>query len=298
MPKTSATSLMFIHCLSATHPGSGTALGVVDLPVQRECHTLWPTVPGSTLKGCLRAVSEASDGNWTRTAFGPPVMDASAHAGALSISDARLLAFPVRSLKGVFAWTTCPAVLDRLRRDLALADRMAVPFPYISEISDNHALCPADSSLLVDGEEMLLEEFDFKRKGDCTEVANWVADNALCDEGTARRLRTHLVVLSDDKFCHFVRYATEISARISLDSEKRTVKSGALFWEEHLPPETLFYALVTAHDSRRAEDASDATAILRRLCEVMPPTLQIGGNATLGKGLCAVRVARQGEGTA
>ncbi len=47
------SALLFIHCLTGLHPGSGTALGVVDLPVQRERHTRWPIVPGSSLKGVL-----------------------------------------------------------------------------------------------------------------------------------------------------------------------------------------------------------------------------------------------------
>ena len=53
MPSTSKT-LLFIHTLTRLHPGSGTALGVVDLPVQRERHTQWPLIPGSSLKGILR----------------------------------------------------------------------------------------------------------------------------------------------------------------------------------------------------------------------------------------------------
>ena len=230
MPQASETALMFIHCLTATHPGSGTALGVVDLPVQRERHTQWPTIPGSTLKGVLRAESAARDSNWTHTAFGSPVSNGSAHAGALSISDARLLAFPVRSLKGVFAWTTCPAVLDRLRRDLALVGGPFSRFPETRGVSGNDALCPAQSPLLIDGKAMLLEEFDFTRSADDAGVADWVADNALSDGATAARLRSNLVVLPDDSFVHFVRHATDVSARIGLDHEKRTVKDGALFW--------------------------------------------------------------------
>src|SRR5207253_5149205 len=46
--------LLFLHAQTGLHPGSGTALGTVDLPVQRERHTHWPTVPGSALKGILR----------------------------------------------------------------------------------------------------------------------------------------------------------------------------------------------------------------------------------------------------
>lgn len=48
-------TLLFVHALTGLHPGSGTALGVVDLPVQRERHTDWPLIPGSSLKGVMRA---------------------------------------------------------------------------------------------------------------------------------------------------------------------------------------------------------------------------------------------------
>src|SRR4051794_4247895 len=60
MPELTATKqvarLLFLHAQTGLHPGSGTALGAVDLPVQRERHTQWPTIPGSALKGILRDV--------------------------------------------------------------------------------------------------------------------------------------------------------------------------------------------------------------------------------------------------
>ena len=288
------TALMFVHCLTATHPGSGAALGVVDLPVIRERHTNWPTIPGSSLKGVLRAASDrAGDTDWVRTAFGPDTDNASDHAGALSVSDARLLAFPVRSLKGVFAWTTCPAVLDRLRRDLAVArfPGSALPDGY-NDVKGDEVRYRKAGPLLIEEAGMLLEEFDFRRTGDDPGVADWMADNVPpeADTGTADRLREHLAILSDDGFGHFVRHATEVSARIGLDYEKRTVRKGALFWEEHLPPETMFYALVTARDSHRRDARLKAPDILRQFGRKLPETVQVGGNATLGKGLCAVRL--------
>ncbi|WP_136661542.1 type III-B CRISPR module RAMP protein Cmr4 [Nitratireductor sp. XY-223] len=296
MHETSRSTLLFVHGLTAMHPGGGTATGVVDLPVQRERHTRWPTVPGSTLKGVLRATC-AADEDWTRTAFGPPPQESgSPYAGALSFSDARLLAFPVRSLKGVFAWTTCPAVLERLRRDLSLAGRPDTDFPDVPQVSGDRALCPQGSPLLIDPDGLMLEEFDFRREASDAGAAAWIADRAIADPATAGRLRNRLVVLPDDAFCHFASHATEVSARIGLDSETGTVRDGALFWEEYLPPETLFYAMVTAGDSRREDHTDKAADILRRLREALPDTLQIGGNATLGKGLCAVRLApREGE---
>jgi len=138
------TSILFIHALTSLHPGSGTALGTVDLPVQRERHTGWPMIQSSTLKGVLRDACRPKNGDekekneeekngkeengkeknekekWLAV-FGPETADADAYAGALSLTDARILAFPVRSLRGVFAWVSCKSVLDRLNRDLVLA---------------------------------------------------------------------------------------------------------------------------------------------------------------------------------
>src|SRR5947209_1340089 len=47
-------ALLGIHALTSLHAGTGTALGVIDLAIQRERHTGWPMVAGSALKGILR----------------------------------------------------------------------------------------------------------------------------------------------------------------------------------------------------------------------------------------------------
>src|SRR5438552_3666676 len=183
-----AGTLLGIHALTSLHPGSGTALGAVDLPVQRERHTHWPTIAGSALKGILRdacrekvkqqydddldTVQEEQRRNRRRkanedellaTVFGPAKISADqndAYAGALSVTDARLLAFPVRSLKGVFAWVTCPAVLQRLKRDAALVvQEVAGTVP---EMKDNQVFLPAaDCPCLIDDKHVVLEEFEF-----------------------------------------------------------------------------------------------------------------------------------------
>ncbi len=290
-------SLLFIHAQTPLHPGSGTALGTVDLPVQRERHTQWPVIPGSTLKGILRDASRPADGtgaardDWL-AAFGPETDEADKHAGALSLTDARILAFPVRSLKGVFAWVTCPAVLERLSRDAKLAQADGAGLQVPAATAKDKALCPQNSPLLVDGNKLVLEEFEFERTGDADGVAQWIADHAFGneDEFTRDRFKTHLVVLHDDDFTHFVRHATEVVARVGLDYERKTVRSGALFYEEFLPAETLFYSVVLASPSRREGNGKSARDILGYLREKMPRVLQIGGDETIGKGLCVLRL--------
>lgn len=286
------TALLFIHALTSLHPGSGTALGHVDLPVARERHTQWPLIPASTLKGVLRDACRTSskdeDDPGLLAVFGPkPGEGANEHAGAISLTDARILAFPVRSLVGVFAWVTCPAVLQRLNRDLQLVGEQALDIANVCDLKGDEAAC--NSPLLIDGNSLVLEEFDFVRMdADGSAIANWIAECAVIDASTTSRIKTHLVIVADDAFGHFVRYATEVTARIGLEYETKTVKDGALFYEEFLPPETLFYSLVFAEKSRSNKMPMKAVEIMSYVQERAPNTLQIGADETIGKGLCAV----------
>lgn len=288
-----AAALLFIHAQTELHPGSGTALGTVDLPVQRERHTQWPIVPASTLKGILRDACRPRSGNQSEredwlAAFGPETAEADKHAGALSLTDARILAFPVRSLSGVFAWVTCTAVLERLNRDLSIANLKPLDLPRAPD--KGKALCPESSPLLVGGDKLVLEEFEFDCTGDASTIAEWVSEWAVADGPTKERLRNHLVVLHDDDFTHFVRHATVVVARVGLDYERKTVKKGALFYEEFLPTETIFYSVVLTSASRRDGHGKDADQVMDFVRRSMPEVLQIGADETIGKGLCFVRL--------
>ena len=285
-------NMLFIHALTGVHPGGGTALGVVDLPVQRERHTQWPTIAGASLKGVLRDACRAAIDDQARfhALFGPETARASDFAGALALTDARLLAFPVRSLRGVFAWVTCRAVLERLARDSRLlAGRRDEP-PDAPAVSPGQAACPEGSDLMVQDERLLLEEFEFRRSCGDVGVADWLAGRAVTDDATAARLRRNLVILHDDDFTHFARHATEVIARVGLDYETKTVRNKALFYEEFLPSETLLYAVVMATDSRSKDVTIDASGMLNLLRSHAPRILQIGADQTIGKGLCALRI--------
>lgn len=289
-------ALLFLHALTGLHPGSGAALGVVDLPVQRERHTGWPTIPGTSLKGVIRAEARGREanpkvcGNEFLAVFGPDTNNAADHAGAVAFTDARILAFPVRSLQGVFAWVTCPAVLTRMVRDQELTGGAK---PERVKVTGEEALICTDSPLVISSGNrrgMILEEFDFSANPGADAIAKWIAERAVADEATRARFRSHLAVISDDAFGHFVQHATEVTARIALDYETRTVRSGALFYEEFLPPETLFYSLLIAQPARRKGVALDAARVLDWIRNLDLKTIQIGGGETIGKGFCAVRL--------
>ncbi|MCL5269534.1 MAG: type III-B CRISPR module RAMP protein Cmr4 [bacterium] len=287
---TRSASLLFLHAQTSMHPGSGTALGVVDLPIQRERHTQWPLVPASSLKGVLRDACRRRRGDKDEgllAVFGPETAEADKHAGALAVTDARLLAFPVRSLKGVFAWVTCPAVLERLARDLALAGLEGMPGQPVQ--ADPPVLA---GSCLVEGGKMILEDEaydvaqDTKLEAMRANLAGFIARQATTDEATIQSITARMAILHNDDFTHFVRHATEITARIGLDYETKTVKNGALFYQEFLPPETLFYTVVLAEEARRKGQKMTPSEVLEFVQNNLPPVLQIGGDETTGKGYC------------
>jgi CRISPR-associated protein Cmr4 len=321
------SSLMFLHALTSLHPGAGTALGTVDLPVQRERHTGWPVIPGSSLKGVLRdacrevvaqeslkakqknepyewkewteALKKADKDSQVVCAFGGAVgeVDSNSPMGALSICDARILLFPVRSLCGLFAWVTCPAALKRFARDLEIGGiKGKFKLPQLNLPNETSAIVPQDSCVLMNGNRVVLEEYDFTatKAPDLTPVTSFLSECI----GGLDNLPGRLVVLRDDFFTYFVRNATEVSARIALEYSTKTVREGALFYQEMLPPETVFYSLVhvgiprgLADDAKTGPACADALTVIKFLRTNTANNgkpLQIGGDSTTGKGLCAV----------
>src|SRR5437016_7043468 len=114
--------LTFVHSLSPLHAGTGQGAGVIDLPIAREKATGLPFLPGSSLKGTLRARCSVQE---CKQVFGPDTIEVqtdSNHASSAQFSDQRLLLLPIRSLAGTFAWVTSPYILHRLARDIEDAE--------------------------------------------------------------------------------------------------------------------------------------------------------------------------------
>jgi CRISPR-associated protein Cmr4 len=293
-----AACILFLYADTPLHPGTGRGLGGVDLPIQRERVSGYPMIQASGLKGVLRAEAQVRiNQKLTKeefyAIFGPETEEASEHAGALAPGDARLLLFPVRSLAGVFAWTTSLDVLARFKREAAFAG-LDIPWDLPSKPSEREALIYGNS--LKAGDKIVLEEFTFTPKQEhlVQQIGQWLAKNAL-PEGPEYQywrdiLPEHLVILHDDTFRDFITFSTEVVTRIRLIPETKTVAEGALWTEEYLPVDTLLYAPLMATKSRAQKKAAlNAEQVLGKVIGLGLTRIQLGGDETVGRGIAALR---------
>src|SRR3989338_1244317 len=292
------TKVMFIYTESSLHCGSGWSVGVVDLPIQREKYTDYPVCQASGVKGVVREWFENNkrgngDSNKIKYTFGPDFNrgDSDAFAGAATFTDARLLLFPVRSLNGVFAYTTSRFALSRLKRDLQMAKVPGVNWTIPAESGDK-IVGNSDCKIKDSNNKVVLEEytFDFQPDDSVKAIAEWLAANAIPTGNEydfwRNKIKTDLLILPENVFRDFVKLSTEVQARIRINNETKTVDKGALFYEEALPTDSLLYSVVMAHDAANA--TLKAEEIIKLLNEIDGKHLQFGGDATIGKGIVNV----------
>lgn len=274
------------------HVGAGSSVGAIDQPIQRERHTGFPIIPGSSLKGVFRHVASALDSNQLDhrqidDLFGPEISaqgkENPARAGSISFGEARTLAFPVRSAKGSFAFATCALALQRFARDL---QKDLPPLPQVADLE-----CLSGPKVVLDNKKVVLEEYCYQHVGAFPAEWETVLKDLIADP-VWKEAPGRLVLLSDGDFSHFVSTTTEISYHNQIDPRTGTVKDGALFNLESVPAETLFFAPV--HVNERAASANSAYStdcpssfdgLVKR-----HPVMQFGGNSTTGRGFCSVQL--------
>lgn len=313
--------VLYLFTRTPLHVGAGSSVGAIDQPIQRERHTGFPLIPASSLKGSFAdqwpapfldarnqrsrvrtqqndgntSLAEASEAAWL---FGSDVA-AAASAGALQFGEARLLAFPIRSARGSFAWISSPLILRRAARDGIIASAL---LDRLEELPDAEAICEdgKDAKLTID-HRLVLEEYTFAAKG-------WPGLTPLGDRFAGllhppgeeadpvwSEVASRLVILSDGMMSFFAKNACEVAQHVRINDETGTADPGGLFNQENVPSETLFYAVIHATGSRlkcepyttkTAMDALDAFA-----AKVGSQTaFQFGGDASTGLGYCTARM--------
>lgn len=313
-------SKRILHLFTRTplHVGAGASVGAIDQPIVRERHTGFPVIPASSLKGTFadvwndglldetndrgetKKVRVTKDGGVSDAAwlFGSD-SDKHASAGALQFSEARLLAFPIRSAKGSFAWITCPLMLQRAARDGVIS---AALLDGLTEPGDGQALFEVgETGKLNIRNALVLEEYAFGHRewsglpAICKALADLMPTDPVWQEVTHR-----LVVLANGMLSYFVKNACEVAQHVRISDETGTAADGALFNQENVPGESMFYSILHGVDERRASRGDglrrNASTALKTFAEKTDGGIfQFGGDASTGLGYCTVTLSHEKE---
>lgn len=280
----------FIHAISPLHPGTGQAQGAIDLPIARLAGTGIPFLPGSSVKGVLRdaftgATKESELPRELIDVFGPPVKldnPDERRSGAVAFGDARLLALPVKSFYGTFAWVSSPLLLRLAQRDLRWEN---LPIPRLRPPKDFGAAAVGPGEVVSAKGHIFLEDIECPLVDDptlCAQAGAW-ADRlaAVCFDDDPELFTERFAVVDDETMTFIWESCTQVDARVSIDAERGVVKDGALWYEESLPAESLLLgiaAVIKRHPDGKPGDWLDYCLKEAR------DDLQFGGKATVGRG--------------
>lgn len=296
------SKMYWVHALTSLHVGSGRGISFIDLPIMREKVTTWPFVPGSSIKGVLADSYGATEEKrktdpLLKAAFGRSEDDdAGSNSGSLIFTDARLVCFPVRSLFGTFAWVTSALALQRLHRDLEAAG-LAGDLQTPQNLPSDGLLLPQDAgSVLKDTStgKVYLEDLDFPAdehaivQGWARRLAEWI----FSEQSWQTVFMQRFAVIPNDSFDFLTETGTEVHARVRIAQESKTVESGALWYEESLPAETILAGIVWC-DKVFPRHSVTHEQLMQEFCST-ERHLQIGGKATIGRGQVRCRFSGKG----
>lgn len=308
--------ILTFYAISPIHAGSGSMISAIDLPIQRERHTNWPHIQASSVKGALRDhyrnFSPQNDEKLINFIFGSdyendnlPGNPEESIPGCIAVTDAKLLAFPVRSNVAPFLWITCPLAIQRLYGDLEFTG-----YPVHFQVDSlklkkeegmwvRNKINSNDKNILLEDTVVKIErEIDYKEPWDMILPANI----------------NRLLLVEDEIYTYLVETATEIQTQIKIDSNSGTTKTGSLRYQELLPADSFLYTLVYFKDKyvpdypkkneekeKNEEDEKaleelynqvknlQMEAIIKSVETTINGFIQIGGDYTLGRGLCAIK---------
>ncbi len=270
-----------LRAITPLHPGSGARVsGYVDLPVQREAHTDLPVIYGSSLKGALRSWAIARKGLQkidVEELFGPEPGAGDKGIGQAVFTDAKLLMIPVRSLKGIFGWITCPLILKRFEEDMKTVSGLAgtkIEVPDPPKVGDKEAVGTSKNGLrlrLKGSEVVILEDMVLNFKsgeiGPLKPLLNHQTEKLELEE--------RVLVVSDDTFKRLLKRAMEVTPHIAINDETGTVSN--LWFQENLPAETIMYSVAFTKKDLKS-----------KLEKVLGDIVHVGGDITTGLGFAEV----------
>lgn len=175
----------------------------------------------------------------------------------------------------------------------ALENLSRVPLGATKSGADQ-ALWPGNSCLAI-SERVILEDRVFEQAGQGSGVPNdfATATGVLSQKAIAnqdyfsKEIPNRTLIVPDGAFRDFVRFSTQIETHVKIGPNGTVADTGP--WDEELiPSETLMYCLIgfQGMDQKPGQDAFKA--FTREVTNKLGH-LQIGGDATLGRGISAIR---------
>ena len=179
--------------------------------------------------------------------FGPEAGNAADHAGALVVGDARLLALPVRSFKGTFAYVTSPLLLRLAQRDLgAPAAQWPIPgeedFAPASRPENDQAPRAHDGALVASqnvfevppsdtarASKLYLQDLDLDAHVDDRTVGpgrGWLGAHVCGIDPGKDYLKKRFAIVDDETMSFLWDTATQLDQRVRIDEKTGTVAQG------------------------------------------------------------------------
>jgi len=301
--------LSIIRTLSPLHCGVGVGMNDIEAPVIRHKVSGHPIIPGSSIKGVLKdeystkAVDKKDD---IEALFGADSTDQNIFASAISVGDAILLALPVRSFYGTFAYLASPYTLQQFKASVIRAslkkDLPSIPLHLgLQAANDNYRVMITTNSFLQyhqENKSILLEELDLIIDSQkANEWAELIADFFYDSEEEKDMFKRRFAIVDDNALNFLCTTSLPVNAHIRINEETGTVDNGALWYEETVPAETLFISIIGVDRSYKnglTKDADSMAKILYTEDKTTDLFTQFGGKSTTGNGLVSVRFAKGG----
>lgn len=287
-------NIFLIRCLTPMHAGVGQDIGSIDMPIQREGNTNLPKVEASTFKGSLRAQIDSDKAD---KIFGKENTNDTSGAGALGITDLKLLFYPIKTTDNdIYKLVTCPFLLNRFVEDVNILKSINVASVSV-DISENFIKEDIESGKCISSRKtdgaVDLDGYEFKVENKKEEISLILNKIILLEN---KQQNKEIVVISNEDFMELEELNREIVTRNKIDQNTGTVENGMLFVEEYLSAESIMYGLLlfspfTTYDGLEGI----ITEIFGQKTNEKIPSkyFQIGGNSNLGKGIVEMKIIKE-----
>lgn len=262
-------NLCYLYCLSALHTGGTSQEGNI-VGIARESHTDLPYLPGTGIRGKIRASTPKEQ---QKMLWGNTLEDVQNNGddnltqGTIWIGDAAILWFPVPSLSHGVVWITSQFLLRRWLRFY----NQSLPLPEANSFSGGN-----ESQLYL--KDAIFPASKLKAWSNYKQyIPN--SNSNLKTSDTINKV----LVLSDNDCKVLIQTSLWQQVRVNLGEGKTLAVNAGFRYEEAIPPETLMY-FPWGTTSTANGNGNTASNDLKQIF-AQEQIWQFGGQESLGRGL-------------